>query len=329
MLLCAVSCGDEPEIPDGAEFYVATAVTTVISAQGTTIGKEVNFYNEDGQIVYVEVYSMANADDDGTLVANKVFEYDANGNQSYSKYTNPDTGYSNEIITVTNEHGHVTSRTQTIVENGETTVTEYSCVFTYDSNDNVTKAVQTLDGETVELTYSYFENTKSYVLTGDDGTEARVMYNEDGTLFSKETADSYEKNTYIYDTLGRLTAHKVTGRWDDLVSSVRYTYDSYGNLIKKNTYDSTNTIVESIAYTYVFELPLYVADRMGDASDINIDKVFVTHAGCEPEIIELCVNKVKEIAPEANVMITRAGCTVSSHCGRNTLGVLFIRKAPI
>ena len=76
-------------------------------------------------------------------------------------------------------------------------------------------------------------------------------------------------------------------------------------------------------------LPLYIADRMGDASDINIDKVFVTHAGCEPEIIDLCVNKVKEIAPEANVMITRAGCTVSSHCGRNTLGVLFIRKSPV
>lgn len=76
-------------------------------------------------------------------------------------------------------------------------------------------------------------------------------------------------------------------------------------------------------------LPLYIADRIGDASDINLDKVFVTHAGCDPEIIELCVNKVKELAPEANIMITRAGCTVSSHCGRNTLGVLFIRKNPI
>lgn len=76
-------------------------------------------------------------------------------------------------------------------------------------------------------------------------------------------------------------------------------------------------------------LPLYIADRMGDASDINIDKVFVTHAGCDSEIIDICVNKVKEIAPEANVMITRAGCTVSSHCGRNTLGVLFIRKSPV
>ena len=76
-------------------------------------------------------------------------------------------------------------------------------------------------------------------------------------------------------------------------------------------------------------LPQYIADRMGDASDINIDKVFVTHAGCETSIIESCVAKVKEIAPDANVMITRAGCTVSSHCGRNTLGVLFIRKAPL
>lgn len=76
-------------------------------------------------------------------------------------------------------------------------------------------------------------------------------------------------------------------------------------------------------------LPTYIADRMGDASDIYLDKVFVTHAGCEKEIIDLCVAKVKEIAPEANVMITRAGCTVSSHCGRNTLGVLFIRKHPL
>ena len=76
-------------------------------------------------------------------------------------------------------------------------------------------------------------------------------------------------------------------------------------------------------------IPQYVAERIGDGSDVRADKVFVTHAGCEPEIIESCVNKVKELIPEANVMITRAGCTISSHCGRNTLGVLFIRKTPL
>lgn len=76
-------------------------------------------------------------------------------------------------------------------------------------------------------------------------------------------------------------------------------------------------------------LPQYIADRMGDASDIYLDKVFVTHAGCDEDVVNMCVDKVREIAPEANIMITRAGCTVSSHCGRNTLGVLFIRKNPI
>ena len=76
-------------------------------------------------------------------------------------------------------------------------------------------------------------------------------------------------------------------------------------------------------------LPQYIAERIGDASNIETDKIFITHAGCEQEIIDSCVAKVKEFIPEANVLVTRAGCTISSHCGRNTLGVLFVRKSPI
>ncbi len=76
-------------------------------------------------------------------------------------------------------------------------------------------------------------------------------------------------------------------------------------------------------------LPQYITDRIGDACDVEIDKIFVTHAGCDKAYIDACVAKVKELAPEANVMITRAGCTISSHCGRDCLGVLFIRKNPI
>ena len=72
-------------------------------------------------------------------------------------------------------------------------------------------------------------------------------------------------------------------------------------------------------------LPKYVADRLGDASDVIKGHIFVTHAGCEESIINSCVEAVKAIAPEAEEHITRAGCTISSHCGRNTLGVLFIR----
>lgn len=76
-------------------------------------------------------------------------------------------------------------------------------------------------------------------------------------------------------------------------------------------------------------LKKYVADQIGDASDVELDHVFVTHAGCDHEIYEACVEQVKALASFKAVHVTRAGCTVSSHCGRNTLGVLFIRKQAV
>ena len=73
-------------------------------------------------------------------------------------------------------------------------------------------------------------------------------------------------------------------------------------------------------------LKQYVADRIGDASDIDTKRIFVTHAGCDAAIVDQCVQQVSDMGVFDEVLITRAGCTVSAHCGRNTLGVLFIRK---
>ena len=73
-------------------------------------------------------------------------------------------------------------------------------------------------------------------------------------------------------------------------------------------------------------LETYVADRLNDPSDVRLNRVFVTHAGCDEAIWRQCVEQVKQIAPFDEVLVTRAGCTVSSHCGRNTLGVLFIHQ---
>jgi len=70
----------------------------------------------------------------------------------------------------------------------------------------------------------------------------------------------------------------------------------------------------------------YIQDQIGDGSNIAPGPVFVTHAGCSEEIVNQCVEQVKTLLPDREVLLTRAGCTVSSHCGRDTLGVLFIRK---
>ena len=68
---------------------------------------------------------------------------------------------------------------------------------------------------------------------------------------------------------------------------------------------------------------------IGDAADIDKSHIFITHAGCDAEVVDACVAKLKATGCFPNIHVTRAGCTVSSHCGRNTLGVLFIRNHPI
>ncbi|MBQ6706186.1 MAG: DegV family protein [Clostridia bacterium] len=73
-------------------------------------------------------------------------------------------------------------------------------------------------------------------------------------------------------------------------------------------------------------LEQYVADQLKDRTDIDTRRIFITHSGISEERIELVHSLVKEYGDFEEILITRAGCTISSHCGPNTLGVLFITK---
>ena len=57
------------------------------------------------------------------------------------------------------------------------------------------------------------------------------------------------------------------------------------------------------------------------------DWACITHSGevAEQTLQEL-TELVKELAPFREVFVTQAGCTVSSHCGPGTLGILFLRR---
>ena len=73
----------------------------------------------------------------------------------------------------------------------------------------------------------------------------------------------------------------------------------------------------------------YTQARLEEADNIDLDRVFVTHAGVDMEIVNAVAEQVKKTLPFKEVLITRAGATVSCHCGRNTLGVLFLQKTPV
>lgn len=70
----------------------------------------------------------------------------------------------------------------------------------------------------------------------------------------------------------------------------------------------------------------YVTDQLKDRTDLDTRRIFITHSGISEERIALVKSLVEQYASFDEILITRAGCTISSHCGPNTLGVLFLTK---
>lgn len=70
----------------------------------------------------------------------------------------------------------------------------------------------------------------------------------------------------------------------------------------------------------------YITERLSDRDDIDYKRIFITHSPSDKEIIDIAHKAVKKLGKFEEILETDAGCTVCSHCGPNTLGVLFIRK---
>ena len=70
----------------------------------------------------------------------------------------------------------------------------------------------------------------------------------------------------------------------------------------------------------------YVADRLAGREDIRQDRIFITHSGISDERVEIVRAAIEKYMHFDEIYVTRAGCTISSHCGPNCLGVLFLKK---
>ena len=70
----------------------------------------------------------------------------------------------------------------------------------------------------------------------------------------------------------------------------------------------------------------YVIDQLGDLDTVDTRRIFVTDSGISDERWQSVEKLLKETLPFEKIYHTRAGCTVSNHCGPNTLGILFYRK---
>lgn len=70
----------------------------------------------------------------------------------------------------------------------------------------------------------------------------------------------------------------------------------------------------------------YVKDMEDDLKNAKKDRVFITHSGCDKNIVDRVRAYLESLDVFDEVLETRAGSVISSHCGPGTLGVLFISK---
>lgn len=73
-------------------------------------------------------------------------------------------------------------------------------------------------------------------------------------------------------------------------------------------------------------IPAYTHDLHDDLLRARPERVFITHSGCDPEVVEQVRTYLTSLNYFDAVIETRAGGVISCHCGPGTLGVLFILK---
>ena len=90
--------------------------------------------------------------------------------------------------------------------------------------------------------------------------------------------------------------------------------------------DGKMTVVKKYRGSYSKCLVAYVKDRLENREDLEYSTLFVTHTPVKDADLEAVKNAIPASPAFENVYYTEAGCTVSCHCGPETLGVLFVRK---
>lgn len=70
----------------------------------------------------------------------------------------------------------------------------------------------------------------------------------------------------------------------------------------------------------------YAKDLKETLLNAEPERVFITHSGCTEETLSKLRAYLEELNYFEEILITRAGGVISSHCGPQTLGILFYEK---
>ncbi len=136
-----------------------------------------------------------------------------------------------------------------------------------------------------------------------------------------EGATGLVRASFVVDTLTFLARG---GRCTAITALMANTLKLHPQIIVK---DGKMGVGKKFRGKTAMAIDAYVEDLMPQLENADPHRVFITHSGCSAEIIEAVRAKLLALNKFEEILITRAGGVISSHCGPNTLGVLFYIKA--
>jgi DegV family protein with EDD domain len=89
--------------------------------------------------------------------------------------------------------------------------------------------------------------------------------------------------------------------------------------------DGTLGVKEKNRGTRRKSLDALIEDYQKNIALVNPHRVFITHTGCDDDALYLA-EELRKISSIEELNITTAGATIASHCGPNTIGILYTLK---
>ena len=143
-------------------------------------------------------------------------------------------------------------------------------------------------------------------------------------------ADIHEITAMLEEMAGRVDTTFVVDKLDYLAKGGRCSsvVALGANLLKLKPCivlaDGKMTVGKKYRGAFEKVLPDYVRDQLA-GKNVDLNRIFVVYSRCDPAIPASICETVRQYGFK-EVLTANAGCTISCHCGPNTLGVIFLRK---
>ena len=184
------------------------------------------------------------------------------------------------------------------------------------THENAKKAASELKGVYVVDSLSLSSGTGLLVLYAAELAQKGLSAKEIAELVSRRVP--HVQTSFVVDTMEYL--HKG-GRCSSLARIAATVLRIKPSIVMT---DGEMSVGKKYMGSFDKVIVKYVEETLGKWNTPDLTRIFITHTSASPDTVAKVRDKIKEIAPFAEIKETIASSTITSHCGKGTLGILYI-----